>query len=155
MTNKLAEIYEEVMWLARRPGKTPANARAWYTHVAAMRLRRDVRRFTGQVSKEALNKDVVLRLEHFLRIQTTLTQLIRQHLKNGDNSKEFIEVVLRCEQVNIVTLKENYDAMKAKGDYEQAGIVLVKWDSISQEKRSFLWKKMLFGKVSNANEFPH
>lgn len=150
---KLTSIYEEVMWLARRPQTTPANARAWYTHVASSRLRRSVRRFTGKVSKEALNEGETLRLEHFMRIQTNLTQLIERHLQTGDNAKEFVQVVLDLEQVHIVTNKENYEAMKAKGDYVKAGITLVNWDSISLEKRRFLWKKMLSGKVSNAKEF--
>ena len=152
---KLTSIYKQVMWLARQPEITPANARGWYTHVVSARLRRDVRRFTGEVSKQALKEGATLRLEHFKRIQTELTKLITRHLKEVDSAKEFVKMVIDYEQVHIVTLKENYEAMKAKGDYKKAGIELIKWKDIPHKKQNFLWGKMLRGKVSNANEFSH
>jgi hypothetical protein len=151
----LASIYEEVMWLAERPNTTPSAARAWYTHVAVHRLRRDVRRFTGKVSHEAATDEgAILRLEHFMRIQTTLTQLVARHLKTETRSAaEFISIVLEYEQVHIVTLAENYAAMKAKGDYLLAGISLVDWRDLPAERQRVLWRKVLNGRVSNAAEF--
>lgn len=68
------------MWLAARPNVTPSVARSWYTHATAERLKRHVRMFTGRVSKRASEFEEELRLEHFLRIQTTLTQLVEKHL---------------------------------------------------------------------------
>jgi len=120
----LASIYEEIMWLAERPNTTPSAARAWYTHIAVNPLRRHIRRFTGKVSLSTVkDKNASLRLEHFKRIQTTLTQLVNRHLQTGTrNNTEFIKTILECEQVHIVTISENYAAMKAKGDYLLAGI---------------------------------
>ena len=152
--NQLALVYEEVMWLAERPNTTPASARSWYTHVAAVTLRRRVRRFTGKVSDAAATDErAILRLEHFKRIQTTLTQLVARHLKTGRNVEEFIRTVIDYEQVHIVTMAENYDAMKAKGDYTLAKISLRDWRSLPTERQRDLWRKVLNGKVSNAAEF--
>ena len=151
----LASIYEEVMWLADRPNTTPTAARAWYTHVASGRLRRHIRQFTGMVSREAAKADAPeLRLEHFKRIQTTLTKLVAEHRKAGSrNVEEFTRVVLDCEQVHVVTKRENYDAMKAKGDYMLAGIALVHWHELPAVRQKTLWSKVLRGKVSNAVDF--
>lgn len=151
----LASIYEEVMWLAERPNTTPSAARAWYTHIAVQPLRRHIRRFTGKVSHSAAtDESASLRLEHFKRMQTTLTQLVSRHLKTGTrNATEFINTILDCEQVHVVTMAENYAAMKAKGDYLLAGITLIDWQDIPKERQHILWKKVLNGKVSNAAEF--
>lgn len=150
----LAAIYEEVMWLARRPNTTPSEARAWYTHITSGRLRRHLRIFTGQVSQQALLPDAVLRLEHFKRLQTTLTKVVSDHLSHGTHDpRHFIHVVTDCEQVHIVTARENYDAMKASGDYALAGIVLLDWQAIAPEKQLMLWKRVLRGKVSNSDAF--
>jgi hypothetical protein len=64
---RLASVYEEIMWLAKRPNTTPSGARAWYTHIASNSLRKNVRRFSGMVSERAvLEKDATrLRLEHY------------------------------------------------------------------------------------------
>jgi hypothetical protein len=89
-----------------------------------------------------------------MRIQTKLTSLVEAHLKlKKPNPSDFIRVLLDCEQVHIVTLKENYDAMRAGGDYEKAGIKLVDWHSISLQQRQVLWAKMLRGKVANAGQY--
>lgn len=151
----LETIYEEVMWLARRPNVTASRARAWYTHVMAESVKRQLRRFTGNVSVQAINAgDTDLRLEHFMRIQTTLTALVERHrqLKQGD-AEEFVHILAEYERVHIVTSKENYDAMRAKGDYANAGINLVPWGEISHARRTELWKRMLCGKVANAREY--
>lgn len=151
----LRSIYEEVMWLAERPNTTPSAARAWYTHVAAVRLRCDIRRFTGSVSEEARDDlGATLRLEHFMRIQTTLTQLVARHLKTRTrNAEEFIHTVLECEQVHIVTMRENYEAMKHKSNYSSAGIELINWRELTADRRRFLWSRVLVGRVANAREF--
>jgi hypothetical protein len=152
---KLAAIYEEVMWLAERPNITPSAARSWYTHVAAVTLRRSVRRFTGKISDSAATDEgAILRLEHYKRIQTTLTKLVARHVKTGTRSpEEFIRTVTDCEQVHIVTLAENYAAMKAKGDYLLAGISLRDWRSLPVKRQRVFWRKILNGKVSNAADF--
>lgn len=143
------------MWLARRPNVTASVARSWYTHATSERLKKYVRMFTGQVSIQAAkNLDSDLRLEHYLRIQTTLTQLVKRHLDSDLNDpSDFINTILRCEQVHIVTKSENYDAMKAKGDYTAAGIELVSWGDIGLEQQQVLWGKMLRGKVANHGDF--
>jgi len=151
----LRSIYEEVMWLAQRPNVKPACARAWYTHIAHLGVRCDIRRFTGKVSRAAaFDESAVLRLEHFKRIQTTLTQLVARHIKSGGhNADEFIKMVLDFEQVHIVTVPENYAAMRAKGDYDLAGIELLEWKAVPKERRRLLWRKVLKGKVANARQF--
>jgi hypothetical protein len=52
-----------------------------------------------------------------------------------------------------ITADENYEAMKSKGDYEEAGIHLVNWSKIKINMRKQLWKKMLNGKVANADDY--
>ncbi len=151
----LITIYEEVMWLARRPNVTAGRARAWYTHIMAESVKRQLRRFTGKVSTQAINDiGTELRLEHFMRIQTTLTSLVERHrqLEQG-NSEEFVRILIDYERVHIVTSRENYDAMRAKGDYALAGINLVPWDEIALNRRTELWRKMLRGRVANASEY--
>jgi hypothetical protein len=153
--SELALLYEEIMWLAARDKVTPSMARAWYTHVVAGRFSRRIRQFSGKVSQKAVSDaNTILRLEHHARIQTTLTQLVEAHLKRKRrNAKEFIRVVLECENVHIVTLKENYDAMRSGGNYRRAGIKLVAWRSIPRNRREALWETMLRGKVANAAKF--
>lgn len=152
---ELKAIYEQMMWLARRPNVTAATARAWYTHVMAQKLKRRIRRFTGKVSQAAIDsKRTALRLEHYKRIQATLTDLVNRHLAlKSPDSKEFIRTVLKCERVHIVTIDENNAAKQAKGNYNKAGIVLVHWKSIPPKRQDELWRKMLRGKVANADAF--
>ena len=153
--NRLSSIYDEVMWLASRENVTPAMARAWYTHVHAEKVKKCIRRFSGKVSTCAVNDlDGPLRLEHFCRIQTTLTKLVKSHKENGRHSpEEFVKCVLACERVHIVTLKENYRIMSAKGDYALAGVSLVPWKRIPTERQKTLWQRMLRGRVSNAVKY--
>ncbi len=154
--NDLVSIYEEIMWLSNRRNVTPSRARAWYTHVMAESVKRRVRMFTGQVSVSAAADPAHrLRLEHFKRIQTTLTNLVQRHNASKLHSpSEFVETVRECEQVHIVTFEENYAAMRAKGDYAKAGIHLIPWEKVpSAEKKQLLWSKMLRGKVANAAAF--
>lgn len=150
----LDAVYEEVMWLARRANVSPAAARSWYTHVASVRLRRHLRIFSGKVSRRALDATAVRRLEHFKRLQTTLTKLVADHIsREVSDPHEFFRAVTECEQVHIVTVQENYDAMKAGGDYTKAGISLVDWADIGPEMQHELWAKMLRGRVANAQDF--
>ncbi|MBT3065881.1 hypothetical protein [Rhodoferax sp. U11-2br] len=118
-------------------------------------VKRQVRHFTGQVSQKAVAAGGTgLRLEHYKRIQTTLTKLVDRHQReNRVDPEEFVRTLLEYEQVHIVTVEENYDAMRAKGDYEQARIVLVPWNAIPAARQEELWRKMLRGKVSNAKEY--
>ncbi|CAL8481512.1 protein of unknown function (plasmid) [Caballeronia sp. S22] len=82
----LESIYEKMMWLAARPNVTASRARAWYTHVMAESVKLRVRRFTGLVSRTAAaGNGTGLRLEHYRRIQTTLTDLVERHRQVGPN----------------------------------------------------------------------
>lgn len=155
LRERLESIYEEVMWLARRPHVSAGCARAWYTHIMAEGVKRRLRLFTGKVSRTAVDTpDAVLRLEHYLRIQTALTQFVERHKALAKpKPAEFLKLLIAYEQVHIVTFSENYAAMTAGGDYKLAGIKLVAWRSIPRERRSELWKQMLRGKVANANDF--
>ena len=152
---ELGAIYKQIMWLARRPNVTAATARAWYTHVMAQKLKRRIRRFTGKVSQAAIDsKRAELRLEHYKRIQATLTDLVKRHLAlKSPDPEEFIRIVLTCERVHIVTFDENNAARQAKGNYRKAGIVLVHWKSIPPNRQDQLWRKMLRGKVANADAY--
>lgn len=151
----LVSIYEEIMWLASRPNVTASRARAWYTHIMAESVKRRIRQFTGQVSSSVVAGDGTgLRLEHYKRIQTTLTELVERHRREArDDADEFVRTLIEFESVHIVTIEENYAAMRAQGNYETAGIVLVSWDQIPAERRAVLWSKMLRGKVANADRF--
>ena len=152
---QLLASYEQMMWLARQPFVTPSMARAWFSHIAVGRLTRRIRIFSGKVSaKAARDPSAVLRLEHYLRIQTTITQLVSRHLKlKAPRPNEFINTVIQCEQVHIVTFQENYAAMKASGDYRKAGIELRDWNTLPKGSREALWTRMLRGRVANAAQF--
>lgn len=151
----LESIYEEVMWLAKRPNVTPGRARAWYTHIMAESVKRRLRRFTGFVSAKASEATgEPLMLEHFMRIQTTLSKLVERHCTAcKDDREEFISTLLEFEQVHIVTRSENYAAMRAKGDYTVAQIQLLPWSEIEQGRRQELWQSMLRGKVANSGDY--
>jgi len=152
---RLLSIYEEVMWLSRRPNVSASCARAWYTHIMANTVTRRVRRFSGMVSKAALASDGTdLMLEHYLRIQTTLTAMVERH-KNlkRPSANEFLNLMIKYERVHIVTRSENYAALRSKGDYEEAGIRLLDWGKLPKARRVTLWQRMLRGRVANALEF--
>ncbi len=151
----LTEVYEQLIWLARRPGVTPSMARAWYTHIWAGRFAKRIRTFTGKVSRAAAaDPEAELRLEHYLRMQTLLTQLVERHLSlRKPDADEFVRLVIKCERVHIVTFRENYEARKADGDYKKAGIPLVAWNSLPASVRQRLWKRMLRGRVANAEKY--
>jgi hypothetical protein len=152
---RLLSIYEEVMWLARRPNVSSSCARAWYTHIMANTVTRRVRRFTGMVSREALASDGSdLMLEHYLRIQTTLTAMVERHKSlKTPKANDFLKLMIAYERVHIVTRAENYAALRAKGDYGAAGIKLVQWESLPKARKAFLWQRMLRGRVANSIEF--
>lgn len=152
---ELSLLHEEIMWLAARPRVTPSMARAWYTHVVAPRLSRRIRHFSGKVSRAAVaDPEAVLGLEHHARLQSTLTSLVAAQRESGQaNKAAFVRTLLECENVHIVTFSENYQAMKADGNYRQAGIKLMAWRSIPEEPRATLWARMLKGKVANAEQF--
>lgn len=150
----LCSLYREVMWLARRDGVSASDARAWYTHVRAEKLKREIRSFSGKVSEAALNDKDDLRLEHYRRIQTSLTGLVKRHVEENINDPdEFMALLLKCECVHIVTREENYAIMRHKGKYSSAGVKLVPWSRIPTEARHYLWKRMLRGRVCNASSF--
>jgi hypothetical protein len=151
----LESIYEEIMWLSKRPNVTAGRARAWYTHIMAEAVKRKLRRFTGKVSEAAAaQSDGPLMLEHFKRIQTTLTTLVEKHrTEQRSDPNEFIKTLVEFEQVHIVTRAENYAAMRAKGNYQEAGIALLPWGKLSEKLRAELWQKMLRRKVANADVF--
>ncbi len=151
----LTAVYDEIMWLAKRRGVTPSDARAWYTHIRAVRLRRSVRRFSGKISARAARaRSTPLRLEHYKRLQTNLTRLVQRHIaERVRDSREFVRMVLDCERVHIVTFKENYDALRANGNYRNAGIRLLDWRSLPEARRALLWRTLLRGKVANAERF--
>ena len=155
LRDALRSIYEEVMWLANRPNVTPGRARAWYTHIMAESVKRRLRQFTGHVSKAAVNlRDGQLMLEHYLRIQTALSSLVERHRTgNLTDADEFVDLLIKYEQVHIVTRAENYAAMRAKGDYEVAGIALAVWADIPCDRQAVLWRTMLRGRVANAAEY--
>lgn len=152
---RLSAIYEEMMCLARRSDVTAGRARGRYAHIIANTVRLKIRRFSGQVSKEAITTSRMnLLLEHYKRIQPTLTQLVERHKSEGVNDPgEFIRTLIDYEQVHIVATRQSYDAMKARGDSALAGIVLVPWVTIPENRQRELWKTMLRGKFANASDF--
>jgi len=93
-------------------------------------------------------------LEHFKRIQTTLTALVEKHRTEKLHDPDaFIKTLVEFEHVHIVTRSENYAAMRAKGDYREADIILLPWERLPEKRRTELWQKMLRGKVANADVF--
>jgi hypothetical protein len=155
LRGELIRIYEEVMWLARRRNVSASCARAWYTHVRSGKVTRRLRRFTGKVSRSAAGaRTVNLRLEHYKRIQTTLTALVMRHRKiKKPDPGDFIRVLLNCERVHIVTFGENYAVRRSGGNYRKAGVELLPWRALPPERQAVLWKRMLRGRVANADAY--
>jgi hypothetical protein len=153
---KLTAIYEDLIWLSRRPHVTQARARAWYSAVWSEALKRNVRLFSGRVSRAAL-EDIngTLCLEHYKRLSASLTDLLKKHSSNNHpySPEEFIKLIEDCERVNITTAKENRNVQTKNGNYADAGIELVEWVSIPREDQILLWKCWLKNKVSNAAEY--
>lgn len=114
-----------------------------------------VRHFSGFVSETAMRPEAgMLRLEHYGRIQTSMTGLVERHrARQVNDPDEFVRTLLDLERVHIVTMRENYDVMRTKGDYEAAGVTLLPWAEIDNERRKSLWRGMLRGKVANAAAF--
>jgi hypothetical protein len=155
VAERLASTYEELMWLANRPHVTPRQARAWYSQVLAIPMAPKVRRFTGRVSRKAIeNINEKLVLEHYNRLSHSLSRLIETHIEQGINDPTpFLVLIEQCEQVNITTDEENHRVQDAAGDYEAANIELVEWNTLSAQDRAFLWQTKLRGKVSNATDY--
>lgn len=117
-------------------------------------VKRRVRQITGQVSRAAIaDEGTGLRLQHYKRIQNTLTNLVARHQRDGHDPKEFVRTLLDFEAVHIMTIEENCAAMRAKGDYHSAGIELIAWERIGSDRRAELWKDMLHGKVADSTQF--
>ena len=156
LDEKLALCYDIIMLSARSELLNARGVRTGYTHWLGPELSKEVRRFSGYVSENAMNNgtDVGLVLEHFRRMQKELTSLIKKHMECGENKIEFITVVKDLEQVHIVTIEENTVLRKKEisGSYEKARIDLIHWQKIPLESRKFLRKKLM-GKVANAEEF--
>jgi hypothetical protein len=155
VVERLTSTYEELMWLANRPHVTPRQARAWYSQVLAKPMAPKVRRFTGSVSRQAIeNINEKLVLEHYNRLSHSLSRLIETHIEGEINDPTpFLVLIEQCEQVNITTDEENHRVQDAAGDYEAANIELVEWNTLSAQDRVFLWQTKLRGKVSNATEY--
>lgn len=152
----LLSIYEEMRWLAARPGVTVGQARAWYASIRAEPLKRRIRQFSGMVSEKAAGASAgaPLILEHYGRMHASISELLKDHLRQGRSApEEFIRAVLEVERVHIVVPRENVDARRAKGDYLVAGIQLVPWSELPRERQLGLWQTMLRGKVANAKAF--
>lgn len=155
LSKELTECYEELMYLANRPNVSPQRARAWYSAVRREQFKRKLCMFSGMVSENAVSElNSKLVLEHYNRLQSTLSELLEKHV-NGSiySAEEFIETILNCEKVHIVTDAENHSAKAAKGDYECANIKLLKWEDIDVQRKIDLWNKKLKGHVANADEF--
>lgn len=152
----LVQIYEEVMWLARRPNVTPGNARAWYTHVWSQKLRRQVRYFSGRVSRAAIDAPVGerLALEHYGRIQAGLSELVERHLRDQiSDPAEFCRTIIEKEKVHIVTEVENRRLQHSRADYTTLGIVLIDWVCIPPDRQERLWMRKLQGHVANSSAY--
>ena len=151
---QLRNLYEEIMWLRHRPNITSSVARSWYTHACSERLKRHIRRFSGRISRNAINPEAVLILEHHMRMQKQLTSLVERHHQDDSlGAEEFIASVISLEEVHIVTFQENYEAKDADGDYSKTGIELIDFNTLDYESRLRLWKRMLKGRVSNHHEY--
>ena len=154
--SKLKLCYELMFQVADTEQFTARAVRGGYTHWLGPEFSKEIREFTGLVSRSAIEngEERGLVLEHFLRIQTSLTKLIGKHMSEGENVSEFISEVKRLEKVHIVTKREN-DVLRKKvysGDYEKAGIEMVAWENIPEHAKSFLRRKIR-GKVANADSF--
>lgn len=153
---KLTFCYEVMMKAAGCGFLNARGVRTGYTHWLGPELSKEIQMFSGYVSQKAIqnNTEVGLVLEHFLRIQTELTSLMKKHIEHGENLREFIDEIKRLEKVHIVTKDENNILRKKdiSGDYEKAGITLVHWDQVPSESKLFL-KKKLNGKVANSSSF--
>jgi hypothetical protein len=155
VNKKLIGIYEDMIWLASRPHNTEARARAWYSQVWSGALKRQVRLFSGRVSRAAAaDVNGSLCLEHYERLAARITELLNQQFVNSIvDHREFLALIEECEQVNITTDQENHAIQAARGDYGVAGIDLIDWLHLTIETRQILFNRKIRGQVANANEY--
>ena len=160
VVQRLNLIYEEMMWLAQRENVTSQNARAWYSAVRAESVKRKVRRFSGRVSAEAINLAAInnvegaLVLEHYLRVQASLSELLNYHVINGLNDPvAFVTFIYEHEKVHITTKAENQQIRLHGGCYADAGVELCDWVNIPEQIREILWSSKLQGHVANAADY--
>ena len=71
----------------------------------------------------------------------------------GGRREEFIRVLRAGEKVQIVTFRENYDALVARGNYRKAGIELLPGSALTLKQRERLWQTTLRGRVANATKY--
>ncbi|GJH34212.1 hypothetical protein CBA19CS91_15665 [Paraburkholderia hospita] len=160
---RLLAIHAGIVVMAKTGLFTACELRTVYSHGCRAGKGKVYTLFTGKVSKAALATldpgfiaDEMSRLhrEHPDRLQAEITALIERQMANGDyDADAFADRVMALERVNITTRGENYAAMRAGGDYQQAQIELVDWSDISADSQQTLWRKMLAGHVANAAEF--
>ncbi|MBF4557187.1 hypothetical protein H7698_13970 [Pseudomonas sp. p50] len=154
LNDTLTKCYDVMMYASKNGVFNSTAVRGIYTHIIGPGLKRRICMFTGKVSRAALaNLEGELVLEHFHRLQHELTKLVARHMMKGENCQEFIDAIYLMEKVHIVTKRENYDAMKAKGCYTTANIELLDWSELSPEAKGFLRKRMLSSRVANIAEF--
>jgi hypothetical protein len=119
------------------------------------RLKGQLRRFTGLVSKEAATSAPVddLHHEHHLRIRKNISDLVFRHINGPHDSADFIDAIARLESVNLVTAAENGRLRNHGGDYVRAAVELVPWDILLVTRRQEIWVKKIRRKVANAEDF--
>ncbi|GAB3357942.1 MULTISPECIES: hypothetical protein [Giesbergeria] len=155
---QLRLIYQDMRWLADRDHVGPKRARAWYSAVMNRTVGKKVCFFTGKVSEKAVLQRKNLVFEHFERLSSSLSQLLEKHKESNASEDEgfndFVNLIKKCERVNITTNKENDEIKKAEGNYEKAGVVLIDWSDIKCQNaiRAFK-KKIAGGNIANAKEF--
>lgn len=118
--------------------------------------------FTGMVSEKAVaelvamkgkfKKDTLVR-EHREKQQKMLTAFIGDMRKSGEWDFHRLEARVRSlGPVNITTKKENSDLSKKDATYENLGIRLIRWESLTAEVRNLILKNLMRG-IANAWDF--
>jgi hypothetical protein len=145
-----------------KPQVTNRDMRGMVTHLFPRTLH-SCTRFSGMVSESAVaviesmegiyQGHRVVR-EHHHKIQTQITQLIGQMRETSDwNFERFEASVVEWSSVNITTTEENSRLRRNGATYENLGIRLVHWDSLTPVVRKLIRKSLLRSDIGNRHDW--
>lgn len=145
-----------------KPQVTNRDMRGMVTHLFPRTLH-SCTRFTGNVSVAAVaaieSMDGVYQghrvvREHHHKIQTQITQLIGQMRESGHWDYDHFEAsISEWSSVNITTTEENSRLRRNGATYENLGITLIHWDTLSPGVRRVIKKSLLRADIGNRHDW--
>ncbi|MFA1240977.1 hypothetical protein ACCC84_21955 [Serratia odorifera] len=163
MSMTLKDVFELIqLCIQAKPQVTDCDMRSMITHLFPRTLK-PYTEFTGKVSEDAIavieemqgnyQGHKVIR-EHPHKIQTSITQLIKQMRETDDwNFDAFETQIRKLSVVHITTTDENTKLRRKGASYESLGIKLIPWVELNADVRRLIRKKLLRSDIANRAEW--